>query len=116
MYLMVLVLNKTEHLEEILENLYEIGINGATVIDSSGMGRTICDHVPVVGGLRNLFNDCRPGNKTIFSVIKYEETINKALKVIESVTGDLNIAGKGIFFTLPLHQVKGYFSEVEDSE
>jgi len=114
MYLMVLVLNQTEHLEEVLEKLYEIGINGATVIDSSGMGRTICDHMPVVGGLRNLFNDCRPGNKTIFSVIRTEKTVEKATGVIEEVTGDLDTAGKGILFTFPLHRVKGFVSDPEN--
>lgn len=110
-YLMVLVLNETEHLEEILGKFYEIGINGATIIESTGMGRAICEDVPLFGGLRNLFNKCRPGNKTIFSVIKNEESIQKAIEVVESIIGDLDAAGKGILFTFPLHQVKGFVSQ-----
>jgi len=114
MYLIVLVLNKTEYLEDILEKFYDIGINGATVIDSSGMGRTICNHITIVGGLRSLFDDCREVNKTIFSVVKNESMIRKVTDGIEEVIGDLDTAGKGIFFSFPLHQVKGFISEPED--
>jgi len=46
MYLFVLVLNRVELLEEILERLLRAGIPGATIIDSTGMGRTLvqADH------------------------------------------------------------------------
>jgi len=113
-YLMVLVLNKTENLDGILENLYEAGVSGATVIDSRGMGRVICDNVPLFGGLQRLFNDCRPENKTVFSVIKSEEMINEAVEAIESVIGDLEAAGQGIIFTIPLHMVKGFVPKQEN--
>ncbi len=114
MYLMVLVLNKTELLDEILENLYNVGIKGATVMDSQGMGRTVCDNVPLFGGLRSMFEDCRPGNKTIISVIRNEEMIEQAVKSIENVIGDLQLPGQGIFFTVPLHQVRGHVLSWED--
>ena len=112
MYLMVLVLNKNECLEEILEKLYSVGVAGATVIDSSGMGKTLCENVPMFGGFRSLFNECRPSNKTIFSVIKDQNTIRKATDAIEEVIGNLDTAGTGILFTFPLHQVKGFASYV----
>ena len=110
MYLMVLVLNESELLDETLEKLYEIGITGATVINSQGMGRTICENVPLFGGLSSMFKECRPANNTIFSVIDDEKKINQVLEIVETVTGDLQTAGKGIFFTIPLHQVKGIIS------
>ncbi len=40
MKLLILILNKVEKLEEVLEGFLEIGITGATVIESSGMGHT----------------------------------------------------------------------------
>lgn len=107
MYLMILVLNKTEMLDTILEKLYQTGITGATIYDSHGMGRTICDKLTLFGGWRNMFTDCRPGNKTIMSVVENEEMVEKALSEIEEIIGDLEMAGQGIFFTIPLHQVKG---------
>ena len=41
MQVVMLVLNKTECLEELLEALLENGIHGGTVLDSTGMMRVI---------------------------------------------------------------------------
>ncbi len=106
MHLMVMVLNETNNLKEILEKLNEVGVAEVTVIDSRGVGRVICDKIPIFGGLRQLFNDCRFENITVFSVIE-EEMITEAIEAVEAVTGNLNVAGKGILFTFPLQQVRG---------
>lgn len=37
----ILVLNKTEKLNDILEKFVEIGVTGATIIDSQGMGSSL---------------------------------------------------------------------------
>ena len=39
--LMVFVLNREEYLDEILSGFVELGIGGATIIDSMGMGRIL---------------------------------------------------------------------------
>ena len=116
MFLLVLVLNQEEYLESILEKLFNIGITGATVIDSCGMGRTLCERVPFFGGFSSLLNECRPCNKTIFSVMRDEKMISKATEAIEAVVGDLEQEGIGIMFTFPLHQVKGWVPETENNQ
>ncbi len=114
MYLLILVLNKTEYLDEILQELYKAGVSGATVMESRGMGRVICDNEPSFGGLRRMFQNCRPENKTIFVVIKSEEMIDKAVKAVETIIGDLEEEGQGILFTLPLHRIKGFVPKHEN--
>ena len=39
--LMIFVLNREELLEEVLSGFLEIGIGGATILDSTGMGRVL---------------------------------------------------------------------------
>ena len=111
---MMLVLNKTEYIDEILEMLYKAGVSGATVVESRGMGRVVCDNVPLFGGLRRMFNDCRPENKTIFMVINNEEMIDYVAEAVESVIGDLEQSGQGILFTIPLHRVRGFVAKEEN--
>ncbi len=113
MYLMVLVLNQKEYLNPVLERLLGIGISGATIVDSKGMGREFMEcESPVMGGLRKLIYDqCRPENVTVYSVVKDEETIDQAVAEIESIVGDLSQPGKGVFFALPLARVKGLSAE-----
>ena len=58
MKLLVIILNKTECLEELLEAFSENNISGATIIDSKGMLQELYEHdeFRFIGSLRNLFN------------------------------------------------------------
>ncbi|HHX74556.1 MAG TPA: hypothetical protein GX699_06605 [Firmicutes bacterium] len=107
MELLVLVLNQPEHLDAILEGFLQAGLSGATVLESTGMGRTLCDKVPVFGGLRNLIRGCRPDNVTVFTVIGSVEKRQKAVKVIEDILGDLDRPNTGLYFTVPVSMVRG---------
>lgn len=111
MKLLILILNKVEKLEEILEGFIEIGISGATIIDSIGMGHVLSEEVPIFAGLRFMFAGARPHNKTIFSVIK-EEKEAEALALIKKIIGDLDQPGTGIVFTIKLDRVEGLKPEI----
>ena len=107
MQLLLFVLNKEEHLEEILEAFLELGISGATIIDSVGMGRILAHDIPIFAGFRGLMQDSRAGNKTIISVIS-EEKIPLIVKSIEQICGSLDEPGTGILMTFPIGQIYGY--------
>ena len=106
MKLLVLFLNKVEKLEEVLEGYVEIGITGATVLDSVGMGHILCEEVPIFAGLRFMFAGAKPHNKTIFSVIK-DEKEEEVIRILKKILGDLNQPGTGIAFTFSLDRVEG---------
>ncbi|WP_040214346.1 hypothetical protein [Clostridium polynesiense] len=110
MKLLILVLNKVEALEDILENFSKSGIKGATIIDSQGMARVLTgadsENLPLFGSLSMLINENRPFNKTIFSVLN-EEDIPLALSAIEDAVGDITKPDVGIVFTIPIDFVKG---------
>jgi len=72
MKLVVIVLNNTEHLEDLLTAFLEIGVSGSTVIDSVGMGRILSHDVPIFAGLRSTFPGTSPVNKTILTVTSDE--------------------------------------------
>ena len=110
MKLLILFLNKVEKLEEVLEGFVEIGITGATVIDSIGMGHILSEEVPIFAGLRFMFAGAKPHNKTIFSVIK-DEKEEEAIRLLQKILGDLKKPGTGIVFTIPLDRVEGLMPE-----
>jgi len=105
--LMVFVLNREEYLDEILSGFLEIGIGGATIIDSMGMGRILSHDVPIFAGLQGMLSGGRPHNKTIFSVLPDKETFRAAAELIEDVCGKLEDKGTGILFSLELTDVRG---------
>ncbi len=106
MQLLLFVLNKEEHLEEVLEVFIELDITGATIIDSIGMGRILATEIPIFAGFRNLMQESRPGNKTIFTVIP-DNKIPRVIQGIEQICGSLDEPGSGILITLPVNKVKG---------
>ncbi|MFY9542676.1 MAG: P-II family nitrogen regulator [Dethiobacteria bacterium] len=114
MYLIVLVLNRVELLEDVLESLVQAGIRGATIIDSTGMGRTLAqaDHeVSVLAGLRSIFQYSRPQNKTVFSVVETKEELERATTAIKEKLGDMTRPGVGILFSLKLGEAFGLAKE-----
>ncbi len=106
MHLLIFVLNKEEHLEEILEVFLELDIGGATIIDSIGMGRILAHDIPIFAGFRSLMQESRPGNKTILTVID-EKKIPRVVQGIEQICGSLDKPGAGVLITIPIGFVKG---------
>lgn len=70
MKLLVIILNKTDVLDYLLEGLSAAGIKGATIIESSGMAMTLSRlDSSFLSCLYGDFSAVR-GNRTILSVIK----------------------------------------------
>ncbi|MCE5272050.1 hypothetical protein LLH00_12310 [bacterium] len=105
--LMIFVLNREELLEEILSGFLEIGIGGATILDSTGMGRVLSHDIPIFAGLQGMLSGGRPHNKTILSVLPDRETFEQAAELIEDICGSLERPGTGILMALPLEIVRG---------
>lgn len=107
MELLIAVINDPHKIEEIMEAFLEIGITGATIIDSFGMGKVISQDIPIFAGFRNLLAGSTSSNKTIFSVIKEREKVESAFKSLQKICGNLQSPSTGIAFTIPLNKVQG---------
>jgi len=105
-----IVLNKPNKLDTLLKRFVEIGIKGATILDSMGMGGFLvcsdCEDVPFFSSLRMMLNEGKPLNKTIFSVIE-DYQLNPLIEIFEETVGKLNSSNTGIIFTVPISQVIG---------
>lgn len=113
MYALFLILNQKDKLDDILETLYELGV-GATTLDSVGMGKVLLDHhinETIFASLRSVLNEGKPYNKTLISVIREEETLNKAIDSIESILDMNNTTGSGFLFVIPVIKCSGRISD-----
>lgn len=109
MKLMVYVLNDVHQLDKFLVALKEEKIKGATIINSTGMGRMLSesDDMNILGSLKFLFDGPRSESKVILMALE-EEQIDVVLSVIDRIAGDLSKPNTGIVFTLPIDFIKGY--------
>ena len=116
MQLLIAVINQEELLDEILAGFLDIGITGATVLRSEGMGRLLAHDIPIFAGLNSLIVRTRPQNQTIFSVIRDQAKIDRAIELVQQICGDLNKPATGIVFTLPIDRVIGLAPERDGSQ
>lgn len=111
MHALFLVLNETKYMEDVLSGLMDVGVKGATILDSQGMGSKILtnqyESSNLFGTLKTVFDREHPFNKTIFTVIETDELLEKAIAAIQAVAGDLSQPGEGLMFTVPVGQVLG---------
>ncbi len=109
MYVLFVVMNAVDYLEDVLSGFLEEGISGATILDSQGMGRAIVegDHskIPLFGALKSVLEDSHPYSKTIFTVLEDEEMVDKAVTVVQDIISDLSLTGSGFMFTVPIGKV-----------
>lgn len=110
MQMFVLVLNREEFLEPILEKMLEAKIGGATILESTGMMRVLDSDqnvdVPMLGILRHYFSPERRRSKTMFALLDSHE-IPKMLAIVNEVTGGLDKPDTGIAFAVPTTFVEG---------
>jgi len=112
MQLLVAVINQEEKLDEIVSGFLELGITGATIVNSEGMGRVLAHDIPIFAGLQTLIARSRPKNQTIFSVIDDESKVDGAIALLTEICGDLDDPATGIVFTVPVLRVKGLAPEL----
>ena len=113
MKLLIFILNNTDKLEELMVELSEAGIHGATVIESSGMAQVLThskEDDPLIGYLRSIVDTSKETNKTIVFVAEDEDIIT-IRKVINDVVGDLSKPQTGIIFTVPVDFTDGIKKE-----
>jgi nitrogen regulatory protein PII len=117
MQLLVAVINQPEALDDILSGFLELGITGATIINSEGMAHVLTHDIPLFAGIQTLISRSRAQNYTIFSVIDEQEKVDAAFAVIQDVCGSLDEPGTGIMFTIPVTRAIGVAPELgEDSD
>lgn len=111
MNVLFVVLNDPRCLEDVLDKFVEIGVKGATILDSQGMGSAITNSghgkEPFFGAIRDYINNSRPYNKTIFTVIEDDELLKTTIEATKEIIGDIDKPGVGMMFTLPVGNVYG---------
>jgi hypothetical protein len=112
MKLLVIVLNKVEVFDKLMEEFGENKISGATIIDSMGMMHIFSDNenLDFFGSLRKVLNPAHKENKTIFMVVD-EKQIPVISKILNKVTGGLDKPDTGIMFAVPVDYKEGLYED-----
>ena len=109
-YLIVLVLDNPDQCLDVLRAWEEAGASGATILESTGLARlhkAIRDDLPLVPSIRDLLGVRELHHRTLFTVVRDEESVERIIEATQKITGDLNLHHTGILFVLPVLRVLG---------
>ena len=112
MYLIVLVINDPDRLEELLIAWEEAGVVGATVLFSTGMGRIRQlqgwrDDMPLIPSLRDFYEAPENLNRTIFATTNDDAQVDAIVAATQRVVGNLDEAQTGFLLVLPVSRAYG---------
>jgi PTS system nitrogen regulatory IIA component len=105
MKLVVVNLYVEDFLYRVLELLIEEGIEGATILESAGMGNYI-SNVPLFADFIGFMNESKHHSKTILAVVP-EEHVDDLINGIEDITGDLDKKQGAMVLVLDIAAYRG---------
>jgi hypothetical protein len=106
MYMIMLVLDNPDFLDQVLAAWEQAGMRGATIVESTGIYRLRQKNVP----MRYFFQMPKlveEGHLTLFVIVDREQLIQDCLIATEQIVGDLDKPNTGIFAAWPLAYVRG---------
>jgi hypothetical protein len=108
-YLLNMVLDDSNRLNEVLEAWRTAGIRGTTNLERTGLNRVLPRHTaqPMFAGFSQMFGGGRVGHQTLFAIIDSLELAEAAVSATEAVIGKLTDPNTGIMFVTPVLQVWG---------
>jgi hypothetical protein len=110
MFMVMLVIDDPHHLDAVLDAWEAIGINGATIIESTGINRRRRAHLvgaTFMSGINRLTESDDEGHYTLFAIVPSMEVAAGSLSAVERITGSLDKPDTGVFAAWSLELVKG---------
>ncbi len=105
MKLMLIVLYLEELIYDVLELFIEEDIDGATIINSTGMGEYI-SNVPVFASFIGFLNNAKHNSKTIVVLVP-DHKVDLIVRGIEQLTGNLDHQEGAMIMTMNIDFFKG---------
>mgnify|MGYP000362652763 CR=1 FL=1 len=110
-YLVVLVVDDPDDCPKILDAWAKIGVSGATLLNSTGMGRIkkagLLDDLPLLPNLQNFLSVREEAHRTILSVVEDEALVEKMTEIAQHIIGDLDEPHTGFLFVVPVLKAYG---------
>ena len=107
-----LVVYDTAKVDEVIHAWVEAGVNGLTILDSSGLSRAVGeyalrDDVPLFPSIRRLLRESETHSRMIFSVVPDDFDVDGLIAATEKIIGSLEEEETGILYVVALKRVAG---------
>lgn len=104
--MLIVILDQPALVDELITGFLDIGVRGATVIESRGMGQIIRQDMPIFAGLATLFPQSS-GSRMVISVMP-ETLVDATFELVEEIVGSIDKPNSAVCFTLPVEEFRGF--------
>lgn len=104
--LLVCFIHKKKLLDQVLAKLIELGVGGATVIDTTGVGRSKVEDILLYEGFKDVLRGAQKDHFTVLCAIQ-EAQIEPVAKDLSELYENFAQKGVGFFLTVPIDRVWG---------
>lgn len=108
--LILMVLQGEETVTAVMELLLEMGVRGASVLESESMGK-ILTNVPLFANFINVLGSAQEYHRTVLTIVP-EGQVKRMVASVEEITGDLDKHTGALIAALDLPLVKGTLETV----
>ena len=112
MYMIIFVLHDPGNMDAVLNAWDEAGVGGITILPSTGLARFRAkgawrDDLPLIPSLEDFHEHTEKLNRTLMTIVKDDEMVDKVVAATERVIGDLDLPNTGIMAVIPLSRAFG---------
>jgi nitrogen regulatory protein PII len=110
--LIVVILTDLQTCHDLIHIWEELGVPGATILDSMGMRHlkerhAQRDDLPLIPSLRSILELEEFEHRTVFSVVPDDFDVDELIRRTEELVGDFEAPHTGLLFVTPVLQVRG---------
>lgn len=113
MRLLMIILNKEEFLDDVLSTLVELGIMGATVIETTRMSEILIREIPIFAGLREMRRAGRAHNRVIIAPVEKSGVVSELLCLLKEMNINFQDSETGFLFTINVEDFSGNLETLE---
>jgi hypothetical protein len=112
MFMILLILKKSEHCQPVLNAWAEAGAADANVLPSTGLGLIrsqmgLPDEIPLMPSLEDFFPQDDGLHRTLIVIVRERSIVDRVIQVTQVILGDLNRSNNGILAVLPVLEAYG---------
>lgn len=117
-FLVVTIVDDPGNCPTILDAWEALGVSGVTILESSGLGHLrklgMREDMPLLPSLSDFLQQDEIPHRTLLSVVKDQEMVDKMIKAVQDIAGDLDQPNSGFLFVVPVLQAIGLNRKLED--
>lgn len=110
-FMVILIIDNVDDMPLILDAWDSLGVKGATILESTGMGRVfkqgLRDDTPLMPTLANFFGVREEPHRTVFAVVDDETIVDRMIDSARRIIGDLDEPHTGFMFVVPVIKAFG---------